>query len=144
MANDGVYSRVSGLKEIRRDLISADKRYGPEIRKVLKATAQIVVTDAQSRVPVRSGRAKKSIRPATSGASAAIRGGQKTVPYYGWLDFGGRIRPRKIIIDRPVIKSANGLHNGRYIYPAIKAKMPSAVKYLKENIAKLISKGAAE
>lgn len=136
MAKDGVYAHVDGLRELRRDLVSADKRYGPEIRKVLKATAEIVASDARSGVPVLTGRAKKSIKPGTSGPNAIIKGGQKTVPYYGWLDFGGSIRPKGTEISRQKLKL------GRYIYPAIARKMPIAVKYLQENIAKLITKGA--
>lgn len=58
MAGDQVYANVSGLREIRRDLISADKRYGPELRKVLKETAEIVASDARMDIPVLTGKAK--------------------------------------------------------------------------------------
>lgn len=76
MAGDQVYANVSGLREIRRDLISADKRYGPELRKVLKETAEIVASDARMDIPVLTGKAKKSLKAGTSGAASVIRGGQ--------------------------------------------------------------------
>lgn len=138
MANDGVYTRIVGLREVRRELNSADKRYGKQIKTVLKNTAEIVASDARMNVPVLTGRAKKSIKAGTSGAAAVIRGGTKSVPYYGWLDFGGTIRPKGTAIIRPVLKF------GRYIYPAIKRKMPAAVKYLQENMAKIILNKGAE
>lgn len=136
MAGDQVYANVSGLREIRRDLISADKRYGPELRKVLKETAEIVASDARMDIPVLTGKAKKSLKAGTSGAASVIRGGQKTVPYYGWLDFGGTIQPK----GTPITRAVPG--RGRYIYPAIKRKLPAAVKYLQNEIADLILKGA--
>lgn len=129
------HADVSGLKELRRDLIKADKRYGPEIRKVLKETAEIVASDARGDVPVLTGRASRSVKAGTSGAKAVIRGGTKTVPYYGWLDFGGTIAPRGTAITRTELK------RGRFIYPAIARKLPVAVEYLQRNIAKLITKG---
>lgn len=135
MADDCVYAHITGLRELRRDLISADKRYGPEIRKVLKATAEIVASDARADVPVLTGKARKSLKAGTSGPNAVIKGGQKTVPYYGWLDFGGTIQPKGVKITRDKLK------RGRYIYPAIARKMPEAVAYLKREIPKLISRG---
>ena len=136
---DRVHAEISGLREIRRDLISADKRYGPEIRKILKATAEIVASDARSTVPVGpalGGHVKNTFKAGSSGPSSVVRAGSKKNPYAGWLDFGGTISPKGTPINRQVKKL------GRYIYPAIKRKLPVAVEYLQKEIADLILKGA--
>lgn len=116
--------QVEGLKELRRDLRkveAADELV--DVRTALKGAAGIVATEAQTRVPVRSGRARKSIRPLVSGNAAFVAGGKKAVPYYGWLDFGRRtpIRGRSRTVG-PWKLSGAGPKQGRFIYPALAAK----------------------
>ena len=79
-----------------------------------------VAVDAQQSVPVKSGKAKASIRAGVSGNNAYIAGGKASVPYYGWLDFGTRNpkrgRPRTV---GPWKATGPGPSRGRFIYPAI-------------------------
>lgn len=127
-----------GLAKFRKDLIKADKRFGPEIRNALKATAEVVASDARGRVPVLTGKAKGSIKGGSSGAAAVVRGGQKKVPYYGWLDFGGPRSPKGRLNQRPFLK------DGRYLYPAIAAKAPAARKKLEEDLTQIIERGTSQ
>jgi hypothetical protein len=142
-----VFAEFSGIKEIRRGLLKSDKQLAPEIRKVFKATAEIAASEARSRMvsdgAVLSGVAKKSIKAGTSGANATIRGGTNEkgkVPYYGWLDFGGTIRPRGTPIVRDVIKTPGNRWNGRYIYPAMRDKVEEAARFLNDRITELVQK----
>lgn len=85
------------------------------------------VTDTNGKVRRRkkeyTGAARDSIvvRETTSakGRNAIfIQGGNSKAPYFGWLDFGGTLKPegeRKATIVRPFIKT------GRFIYPAAAA-----------------------
>jgi hypothetical protein len=113
---------VDGLKATRRGLNQIDKALTKELGKALKAIGEDVAVDARARVPQRSGRAAKSIRAGSSGNTAYVAGGRKTVRYYGWLDFGTRNpqrgNPRS---DGPWKKSGTGPKGGRFIYPAIDA-----------------------
>lgn len=114
--------RVDGLKELRRSLNRVDKELTKELRGEFVKIGQRVASDAQRRVPVRSGRARDSIRAGVSGNNAYVAGGKKKVPYYGWLDFGSRT-PRQGNTRRqgPWKGSGPGPKKGRFIYPAIEA-----------------------
>ena len=112
--------KVDGLKELRRALNKLDPELTKTMRSELLDLGKEVAVDAQRRVPERSGRAKGSIRAGVSGNNAYVAGGRKSVPYYGWLDFGGRTprsgRPRSV---GPWKGSGPGPERGRFIYPTI-------------------------
>jgi len=121
----GARVEIKGLKELRRDL----GRVEPELKKgfnqELKTVADVVVRDARSRVPVRTGAARDSIRAVSGGNAIFIKAGKARVPYYGWLDFGGvleRIGGRRNTQRRRKKK------HGRYIYPAIAANERQLVR----------------
>ena len=137
MAKPALRAEVTGLKELRRTLLTADKKYGSELRKILKDTAMIIADDARRDVPVLTGRAQSSLRGGASGPGAMVVAGSKKVPYYGWLDFGGTISPKGNEIVRTFIKS------GRFIVPAVKRKLPEAIKHLEQKLVELIIKGAS-
>lgn len=119
---------IEGLDELRKSL----KQYGDHAPKELKAELKTaggrVVSDAQRRLgasigknlkrPARStGRAVASLRVLSNNKGVFIAGGKARVPYYGWLDFGGKLGPkgsrRNTQTQRPFMRS------GRAIYPAI-------------------------
>ena len=112
--------RVEGLKELRRSIAKL-----PEVKNGLRQDlldiGRKIVTDAQSTVPTgKTGKAKASIRAGVSGNNAYIAGGKKTVPYYGWLDFGTR-NPQsgQRRSQGPWKRSGKGPERGRFLYPAI-------------------------
>jgi hypothetical protein len=117
--NAGV--EVIGLKEFRRDL----KKIDPELQKSLRAEfvslGREIADDARKDVPVRTGRARDSIKAGMSGNNAYIQGGKSTVPYYPWLDFGGVLRPTGA---RTNTQTRDFRKDGRYIYPAIDRARP--------------------
>lgn len=110
MAAVGV--RIEGLAELRRELRRVENVEGlADVRKALKSGAEIVAMDARSRVPVLSGRARGSIRATAAGNRAFVKGGGKRVPYYPWLEFGGRVgRGGNVFRARAA--------EGRYLFPA--------------------------
>lgn len=116
---------VTGLRELRRDL----GRVEPELRRgfnqELKTVADIVVRDAKSRVPVRTGRARDSIRSVSGGNTIYIKAGKARVPYYGWLDFGGVLEHIGGRRNRQVRRKKK---YGRFIYPAIAANERQIVR----------------
>lgn len=109
--------RIDGLRELNMAL----RQMGPQVRrafnKEMRPVAQLVSNAVRAQVPVRSGAARGSVRPSTAGGYLAVRAGGAKAPYYGWLDFGGTLRPsggRRNTQRRPVFK------DGRWIYPTIR------------------------
>jgi hypothetical protein len=123
---DDVRVYVTGLAELRRALRVLEPELLAPLRENLKAAGELIAADARSRVTDGSspwdrhpGLAKGSIRATAGGNNVYIIGGKAKSAYYGWLDFGGSLKPtgaRTNTQQRPVIKK------GRYIYPAISAK----------------------
>jgi len=102
---------VEGLRELRSALRKVDGEMHKMMRIAQNDAAQIVVNRAKPKIPVRSGRARNSVRVASTQTAARIRAGSKRVPYYAWLDFGGRVGRNKSV-KRPFFKE------GRYIFPS--------------------------
>jgi len=125
-----------------RELLNSLKQFDDDIREDrswlirdgLKRIADEVRDDARRNIPI--GRSRYDTHPGkawnavTSGASrsgAYLVKPTGKVPYYGWLDFGGTLKPvgkRRNIQKRPVYKI------GRYIYPAIYARQKEMVEKL--------------
>ena len=102
--------KIEGLSQFRRNLKNLDNDLPKALRVALNEAVDIVVDDARPRIPSRSGKARRSVRAAsTVGAKVRIKGGGRRAPYYPWLDFGGRVGRAKSV-RRPFLKE------GRYIY----------------------------
>jgi len=100
---------VKGLSQFRRDLKAIEADAPKQIRTVMNDAMDIVVGWARPRIPRRTGRASASVRAKSTGTKARIAGGSRRVPYYPWLDFGGRVGRRRSV-TREFRK------DGRYIY----------------------------
>jgi hypothetical protein len=101
--------RVDGLAQFSRNLKKLDSDLPKALRLALNQSAELVVTGAQGNVPSRSGKARRSIRAASTRTEARVRAGGNRAPYYPWLDFGGRVGRGKSV-RRPFLK------DGRYLY----------------------------
>jgi hypothetical protein len=102
---------VEGLRQFSRDLKQLEGDMPKVLRLGLNSVAGVVVDEARPRVASRSGRARGSVRAKSTRTAVRVAGGGKRVPYYGWLDYGGRVGRGKAQV-RPFIKQ------GRYIYRA--------------------------
>lgn len=109
---DFVVASVKGLKPLSQALSRIDSEAPKGLRIALNSVAEIVVKAAVPLVPRKSGKAAKSIKVKSTRTSARIAAGGPRVPYFPWLDFGGRVGPRKSVV-RDFYKG------GRYIYPSI-------------------------
>jgi hypothetical protein len=102
---------VEGLREFSQGLKRLDDDMPKVLRLGLNSVADVVVGVARPRVASRSGRARGSVRAKSTRNAVRVAGGGKRVPYYGWLDYGGKVgRGRSQV--RPFKKE------GRYLYPA--------------------------
>lgn len=112
--------KVDGLPELQRALKDLDPALAKALKVELKDVAESVMHDAQNDMPVKSGRALESMKAGADIAGPYVAGGKKSVPYYGWLDFGSRTpikgRPRSV---GPWKGTGAGPKKGRFIFPAI-------------------------
>ena len=119
--------KVEGLRELRRALSAAEAELPVYLREELREIGTLVARIAKPKVPTLTGRAAGSIRAAPSGANVYVKAGGASVPYYGWLDFGGTIHhvgakhshSGDHQLHRDVVKG------GRYLYPAAEEAKPA-------------------
>lgn len=129
--------KIVGLRDLQRALKALDGESQKQIRVALNSVAEGVAAGAARRVPVRSGKARASLRAQSSQREARVIGGSKKVPYYGWLEFGGKVGPGKGAHRRYV-------SGGRYIYPAYAANRDGIYKALDAAMAALIRDAGLE
>jgi hypothetical protein len=130
---------VEGLAQVQRSLKKLGEfEASKELQAGLKVAAEIVAMDARRRVPSRTGGAVGSIRTGVTVRAAYVAGGKKSVPYYGWLDFGSRTpkkgNPRS---KGPWAGTGKGPKSGRFIYPALDAKRDQVVAAVRDALIKL-------
>ena len=107
--------KVEGLAEFSRNLKKLDADLPKALRVALNESAGLVVDYARPKIPSRSGRARGSVKTASTRTAARVRGGGNRAPYYPWLDFGGSVGRGRTgrgtgSVHRPFKK------DGRYIY----------------------------
>ena len=103
--------KIDGLAAFSRNLRKLDKDLPKALRLAINEATGIVVQEAARRVPVRTGKAKASVKAMSTRTASRIAGGSNRVPYFAWLDFGGRTGRRKSV-QRAFLKE------GRYLYAA--------------------------
>lgn len=127
--------KIGGLREFQAALKAMDGEAQKQLRVVLNDAAATVAGAAGRRVPVRSGKARASLRAQSSQREAKVVGGSAKVPYYGWLDFGGKVGKHRSVSRRFVTE-------GRYMYPAFHANRDSIYAALQAALVELArSKG---
>jgi len=103
--------KIDGLAAFSRNLRKLDSNLPKALRIAINDATNLVVDEAAQRIPTRTGRAKASIKAKSTRTESRIAGGSNRVPYYAWLDFGGRTGRRKAT-QRAFLKE------GRYLYAA--------------------------
>lgn len=136
----GAEINITGLRELRSALRKVDKTILPELREGLKDAVNIVARDVKATMPHKTGRAAASVRATAGGNTIYLKAGGARVPYYGWLDFGGKLPDKSVSgahamdggsLTHPVKKVRGGrrpkIREGRYIYPAIRRNTPQII-----------------
>lgn len=114
--------KVKGIRELQAALKDLDGETQKQLRVVFNRIAETVAAGASRRVPVRSGRARASVKVASSQREARIKAGGTRVPYYPWLDFGGQAPGNKTHGARG---KRRFVADGRYLYPTYSANRDS-------------------
>lgn len=119
-------ARIEGLRDFNR----AIKQVSPDVASSLKdelrgEVAEPVAARARSNVPERTGRWKRAIKAGATQRGAHITWGRKTVPYAGWMEFGGQLPSKRS--GKPARVRRQRVGDGRYIYPEVAAGRDEAV-----------------
>lgn len=122
--------KIKGLSEFNRALRKASADAPKELRVVLNESAGVVVRYAGPRVPTKTGRAAGSVRARSTRTASRVSGGSRRVPYYAWLDFGGRVG-RARSVSRQWIKT------GRYIFEGYHVNKLKFVDMLEAGLRRL-------
>lgn len=107
--------KITGLTEFSRNLKRLDAELPKALRLAMNGALGIVVDYARPRIPKRTGRAARTLKARSTRTEARVSAGSKRVPYYAWLDFGGR-GPGGRPAQRPFYKE------GRFLYKALVVK----------------------
>lgn len=110
MTSPGIH--VDGLKEFVRDLKKLDADLPKMARLAGNEAAQRVVDYAKPlipRGPGAGGHVRNTLRTRSTRTAARVSAGNRKMPYYGWLDFGGRVGKGRSV-RRPFMQE------GRYIW----------------------------
>lgn len=111
----GTTIRVWGVREWRARLERLDSELGDVARDVAKESAQNVGRRARALTPIGPG--PRHVRSTINVRDAVVRGGDRAHPYFGWLDFGGRVGINRSV-SRPYMRS------GRIMFVAYRAERP--------------------
>lgn len=128
---------IEGLRDLQAALRGLDGEAQKQLRLVLNGAAATVAHAAARRVPTRTGKARGSIRPASSQREARVKAGGSKAAYYGWLDFGGAVGRKKNTRRR-------FLREGRYMYPAFHANRDSIYNGLQKSLTDMLQSAGLE
>lgn len=130
MRDDLLRIHVTGIRDLQAALRAVDRDLAKELRLGLNEAAQIVLEAARPKVPVRTGAAAASMKLRSTQRAAGLAVGGSKAPYFGWLDFGGKVG-RAHSVKRPYIAG------GRYVYPTLHDKRPEVEAKIDEVMARL-------
>jgi hypothetical protein len=111
---------VAGLTALRKDISRLTEDQRSPLYQSLKnagyAAAQPVATRTRATIPRgqrTSGRLQNDVRVSGARTGASVRMGRASVPYAGWIEFGG---------SRPDRSTRPYQASGRYLFPAAYAE----------------------
>jgi hypothetical protein len=128
---------VEGLKEFSRALRKLDNDLPKALRLAHNEAAQLIVDYARPRVPRKTGRAAGTIKAKSTRTASRVSEGSKAVPYVPWLDFGGRVGPKRSV-KRPFVKE------GRFLYKALGATHDEFSQLLTEKLVEVARSAGME
>lgn len=132
MAEDGLTIRVDGLKNLNRALRKIDSEAPKQLRVALNESADVLVAATRPLIPRRTGRAAASLKAKSTRTAARVSMGSRAAPYMPWLDFGGKVGPKRSVV-RPYIKE------GRYLFPTLRKEKPAIMRALEQSLVQVIT-----
>lgn len=129
--------QTDGIRELQAALRRADADNPKLLRLAFNAAGEVVIGYARPRMPSRSGRARGSLKSASSQREGRISMGGRKAPHAPWLDFGGKVG-RNRSVSRPFIRE------GRYIYRGLAEKHEEITQVLADQLADVVRRAGLE
>jgi hypothetical protein len=140
--------QVRGIREVQAAFRKVDKDLPKALRPEFLEVARSVVRGVQQKMPWRTGRAIRSVKPRASQRGAAIAVGGTAAPYYPWLDFGGTTgkghRPGQRFSGSVVRPWMGSPGDGRYLYPTISEQTEDIEKAAEDAVLKVARSAGLE
>ena len=122
--------KIRGLKEFQASLRAAEDGLQKQLRIVFNEAADVVVSSARPLIPHRSGRLAGSLRASSGQRDASVKMGGAKLGYAGWIEFGGRVGPKKSV-RRPFVPA------GRTMYPAVRREDTKLTDVMEKGLNRL-------
>lgn len=129
--------KVAGLTEFRRNLKTISADLPKCIRLANNEVADIVVVYVKGRMENRTGGAVSTVKAASTQKEVRVKEGSAKRPYVPWLDFGGRVGPKRSV-------KRKFQSDGRYLYPALYANREVLTEKLTSQLIALCRKAGVE
>jgi hypothetical protein len=129
---EGLKISVGGLSDLSRSLRKIDAEGPKQLRLAFNEAADLLVQYTAPKIPVVSGKAKRSLKAKSTRTSARVSFGGKNARYVPWLDFGGEGR----IAGRPAKREF--ITEGRYVYPTLRQIRPKIEAALQAGIEQVV------
>lgn len=126
--------RIEGLREFTRSLKQIDGDLPKAVRLAANRAASIVVDDAKPKVPVgpsAGGHVRNTLKAKSTRTAVRVSGGSKRNPYYGWLDFGGKVGKNRSV-SRPFLKS------GRFLWASWSDRSDDVIKEFESALVEVV------
>ena len=103
------------------------------LREANRGAAEVVVAEARTLVPYRTGRARASLRAVATAQRGQVRGGGAKAPYFGFLDYGNKVRSGGAVgrgdsVPRPYART------GRIVYPALARQIEHVIDQYRDAV----------
>ncbi len=132
---DGIVRiRVLGNDELAKAIKKVQRAVPDEAKKIGLDVADMVAAFARRKVPLgpaRNGHVRTSLEGKVRRGLPVVDGGGPGFPYYGWLEFGGRVG-----INRSVWRDKEP--DGRYIYPTVRERRAQVEDIMRDGIEGLM------
>lgn len=128
---------IKGLREFSRQLRKLDNDLPKGLRLIGNDAANVVVDKARPLIPRLTGAAAGSLKAKSTRTAARVSAGGRKVPYYGWLDFGGRVG-RHNSVSRPFMKE------GRYIWKTFSEERTKVQDVMEKGLKQLAERAGLE
>lgn len=132
---DGIVRiRVEGDQELAARLKRANRAVPDQVRKIGLDIADMIAAFAKRKIPLgpaRNGHVKSSLEGKIRRGLPVVDGGGPGWPYFGWLEFGGRVG-----IHRSVFREKHP--DGRYIVPTVVERRAEIERQMEDGLEELM------
>lgn len=125
--------KATGLKEAKAATAKLKTSAPLRLKIGSRKAADLIARTARGRMPTgpgRNGHIKPTVKVSSVGGAPGVVAGDKSHPYMAFLDFGGRVGPKRRV-HRPYFKG------GRYVWKAYSDKSKEVERIIDDELVEL-------